>query len=323
VSNPELQVAIEKAVESSTRGDPMTPLLWTCKSIRTIAEEVTNQGHPVSASTVCHVLHEMDYSLQGNAKTLEGSHHEDRDAQFRHISAAATTHMDLGNPVISIDTKKKELVGQFKNGGKEWRPEGTPEKVNVHDFMDKGKGKVNPYGVYDLKRNEGYVNVGTDHDTAAFAVESIRRWWNAYGSPSYPDAKALLITADGGGSNGSRVRLWKAELQKFVDEIGIPVQVCHFPPGTSKWNKIEHRLFSHITLNWRGIPLVSHEVILSLISRTKTKKGLKVRAELDKGNYQTGLKVSDAEFAKINLVRDAFHGEWNYRILPSSMPPAG
>ena len=260
----------------------------------------------------------MGYSLQGNRKTLEGTDHPDRNAQFEFINALAEEAMHNGQPVISVDTKKKELVGQYKNGGKEWRPQGEPEQVNVHDFVNKELGRANPYGVYDLANNTGWVSVGTDHDTASFAVSTIRRWWFAMGEDLYPDARELMIMADGGGSNGSRVRLWKLELQKLADELGIPIRVSHFPPGTSKWNKIEHRLFSYISMNWRGKPLVSHETIVNLIAATTTRKGLKVRAELDSNLYQKGIKISDEEFAAIRISRDEFHGEWNYSIAPSN-----
>lgn len=313
-----LLAALESLVEPVTRGDPESPLRWTCKSLRQLATELGEQGHSVSHTSVGGLLKQLGYSLQGNRKTLEGADHPDRNAQFEYINARVEKALSQGQPVISVDTKKKELVGQFKNGGKEWRPEGDPEKVNVYDFVDKKLGRANPYGVYDLANNTGWVSVGTDHDTASFAVATIRRWWLAMGAPLYPDVKELLITADGGGSNGSRVRLWKLELQQLSDELGIPIRVSHFPPGTSKWNKIEHRLFSHISMNWRGQPLVSHEVIVNLIAATTTRKGLQVRAELDSKPYPKGIKVSDEEFAAIRIVRDEFHGEWNYTILPSN-----
>lgn len=313
-----LLAALESLVEPVTRGDPESPLRWTCKSLRKLAMELGEQGHNVSHTSIGGLLKQLGYSLQGNRKTLEGADHPDRNAQFEYINARVEIALSQGQPVISVDTKKKELVGQFKNGGKEWRPEGDPEKVNVYDFVDKELGRANPYGVYDLANNAGWVSVGTDHDTASFAVATIRRWWLAMGSPLYPDVKELLITADGGGSNGSRVRLWKLELQQLSDELGIPIRVSHFPPGTSKWNKIEHRLFSHISMNWRGQPLVSHEVIVNLIATTTTRKGLQVRAELDSKPYPKGIKVTDEEFAAIRIVRDEFHGEWNYTILPSS-----
>jgi hypothetical protein len=274
-------------------------------------------GHTISHVTVGTLLKELGYSLQGNRKTLEGTNHPDRNKQFEFINEKIKTALVTGQPVISVDTKKKELVGQYKNGGKEWCPQGQPEFVNVYDFVDDELGKVNPYGVYDLGSNSAWVSVGTDHDTASFAVATIRCWWFAMDKALYPDAKELMITADGGGSNGSRVRLWKFELQRLADELAIPIRVSHFPPGTSKWNKIEHRLFSYISLNWRGKPLVSHEVIINLIAATTTCKGLKVRAQLDVNSYPKGIKVSDDEFASIRLTRDNFHGEWNYTIAPN------
>ncbi len=310
--------ALESLVEPVTRGDPESPLRWTCKSLRQLATELSGQGYIVSHTSIGGLLKKLGYSLQGNRKTLEGSDHPDRNAQFEYINARVEEALRKGQPVISVDTKKKELVGQFKNGGKEWRPEGDPEKVNVYDFVDKELGRANPYGVYDLANNTGWVSVGTDHDTASFAVATIRRWWLAMGAPLYPDVKELMIMADGGGSNGSRVRLWKLELQLLSDELGIPIRVSHFPPGTSKWNKIEHRLFSHISMNWRGQPLVSHEVIVNLIAATTTRKGLKVHAELDSKTYPKGTKVTDEDFAAIHILRDEFHGEWNYTIMPSS-----
>ncbi len=313
-----LLAALESLVEPVTRGDPESPLRWTCKSLRQLATELGEQGHSVSHTSIGGLLKQLGYSLQGNRKTLEGADHPDRNSQFEYINTRVEEALSKGQPVISVDTKKKELVGQFKNGGKEWRPEGDPEKVNVYDFADKELGRANSYGVYDLANNAGWVSVGTDHDTASFAVATIRRWWLAMGSPLCPDVKELLITADGGGSNGSRVRLWKVELQQLSDELGIPIRVSHFPPGTSKWNKIEHRLFSHISMNWRGQPLVSHEVIVNLIAATTTRKGLQVRAELDSKPYPKGIKVTDEEFAAICIVRDEFHGEWNYTILPST-----
>ena len=265
------------------------------------------------------MLEELGYSLQGNRKTLEGGAHPDRNAQFEQINQAVETRLFEGEPVISVDTKKKELIGPFKNNGQDWRPEGQPESVRVHDFVDPENGRANPYGVYDLGANAGWVNVGTDHDTASFAVQSIRRWWEVMGKPAYPRATTLLITADGGGSNGSRVRLWKLELQQLADETGLTITVRHFPPGTSKWNKIEHRLFSYISMNWRGRPLISHEVLIQLIVGTRTRGGLAVQAELDKGTYPKGIKVTDEEFSRIRLVRDEFHGEWNYSISPRAL----
>ena len=314
----ELLSALESLVESVTRGDPESPLRWTCKSLRQLESELITQGYIVSHTSIGSLLKKLGYSLQGNRKTLEGTNHPDRNAQFEYINARTEEAVRTKQPVISVDTKKKELVGQFKNGGKEWRPQGDPEHVNVYDFVDKELGRANPYGVYDLANNAGWVSVGTDHDTASFAVSTIRRWWLVMGKPFYPDAKELIITADGGGSNGSRVRLWKLELQQLSDELGIPIRVSHFPPGTSKWNKIEHRLFSHISMNWRGQPLVSHEVIVSLIAATATRKELKVRAELDSKPYPKGIKVTDEELAAIRILRDEFHGEWNYTITPSN-----
>lgn len=315
--DPTIRVALEKLVEPMTVGDPETPLRWTCKSLMQLSRELQSQGHTISHVSVGVLLKEMGYGLQGNRKTLEGKSHPDRNAQFEFINQKADAALLAGQPVISVDTKKKELVGQFKNGGKEWRPEGDPEEVNVYDFVDKELGRANPYGVYDLASNSAWVSVGTDHDTASFAVSTIQRWWNTMGKSAYPDAKELMIMADGGGSNGSRVRLWKLELQRLADEANLTIRVSHFPPGTSKWNKIEHRLFSHISMNWRGRPLVSHEVIVNLIAATTTRKGLMVRAELDSNLYQKGIKVSDQEFSTIRIDRDAFHGEWNYVISPN------
>ena len=307
---------LEKLVEPTTRGDPESCLRWTCKSVRKLAEELEGMGHHVSYPVVAELLHELEYSLQANRKTKEGNDHPDRNAQFEHINARVQQYIDRKQPVISVDTKKKELVGNFKNGGQEWRPKGTPEKVRAHDFLIPELGRAAPYGVYDLAQNTGWVSVGVDHDTASFAVETIRRWWHAMGAEKYPNAKRLLITADGGGSNGSRLRLWKLELQMLADETGLAIAVSHFPPGTSKWNKIEHRLFSFISKNWRGQPLTSLKVIVSLIAGTTTKKGLKVHAEINDRTYPAGIKAGDAEMARINLQRDGFHGEWNYEILP-------
>jgi hypothetical protein len=315
-ADPELAEVLERLVNPATRGDPMSPLRWTCKSTYQLAMELTRQGHPVSPRTVGRLLKADGYSLQSNRKTKEGGDHPDRNAQFEHINATVTKFQQRGQPVISVDTKKKELVGEFKNGGREWQPKGEPEKVLVHDFLDKDLGKAIPYGVYDVGENQGWVSVGIDHDTARFATEAIRRWWKKMGAKRYRDAKALLITADGGGSNGSRCRLWKIALQDLAVRLELPIHMCHFPPGTSKWNKIEHRMFCHITQNWRGRPLVSHEVIIKLIANTATQAGLKIRAELDVGTYPTGIKVTDEELAAINLKRDKFHGEWNYSILP-------
>jgi len=306
--------ALRNLVDSGTMGDPESPLLWTTQSLRTLAATLCANGHKVGHVTVGTLLAEQGYSLQGNKKTLEGTSHPDRDAQFQFIAARAKAFQEQGQPVISVDTKKKELVGPYKNEGRAYRPEGDPVKVKTHDFMDKELGKVAPYGVYDLQNNEAWVNIGTDHDTAAFAVESIRHWWLMMGKARYQNATRLMINADGGGSNGSRVRLWKVELQKFADETGLEVYVSHFPPGTSKWNKIEHRLFSAISLNWRGQPLVSHEVIVNLIESTTTRTGLKVRASLDMNHYAKGNKVADAEMKALSHHPDSFHGEWNYSI---------
>jgi transposase len=311
-----LRSDLDALVEPTSRGDPQSPLRWTTKSIRKLAEELTRQGHKTSHRMVAELLHEMGYSLQANRKTLEGSSHPDRNAQFEHLNAAVQLQLSLGEPVVSVDTKKKELVGPFKNGGREFRPKGEPEEVLVHDFLIPELGRVSPYGVYDVGENAAWVSVGTDHDTSAFAVESIRRWWQTMGKPLYPEAKRLLITADCGGSNGYRVRLWKLELQKLADETGLEMAVCHLPPGTSKWNKIEHRLFSAITQNWRGQPLISHEVVVNLVAATTTKTGLKVRSALDQNSYPAGETVTDAELETLNLRRAPFHGDWNYSLLP-------
>jgi transposase len=319
-TDPTLQEDLEKLINPTERGDPESPLRWTSKSVRHLAEELNRLGHQVSHRIVADILHALGYSLQANRKTLEGASHPDRDAQFENINRQAQEHFATADPVISVDTKKKELVGEFKNGGREWHPKGLPVKVKVHDFVEPELGRAIPYGVYDLATNSGWVSVGVDHDTATFAVETVRRWWYSMGVQSYPTAKRLMITADGGGSNGSRVRLWKVELQKLADELGLPISVSHFPPGTSKWNKIEHRMFSFISQNWRGKPLVSHEVIVSLIAATTTAKGLKVRAELDRAEYPAGRAVSEREVAEVNLLRDSFHGEWNYTISPNNRP---
>jgi len=309
---------LEKLVEPTTRGDPESPLRWTCKSVRQIARELKRLGHRVSHTLVAELLHQLDYSLQGNRKTLEGSSHPDRNAQFEHINRKAKEYLRSKDPVISVDTKKKELVGTFKNGGREWRPQGEPEPVRVHDFVDPDLGRAIPYGVYDLGDNSGWVSVGIDHDTAAFAVATIRYWWRSMGQPTYRRAKRLLITADAGGSNGPKIRLWKTELQELADEIHLPISVCHFPPGTSKWNKIEHRLFSFISQNWRGKPLTSHRVIVNLIAATTTTTGLKVRARLDPHSYPQGVKVPAEDIAALALRPARFHGDWNYTILPRS-----
>lgn len=315
-TDPTLQADLEKLISPAERGDPESPLRWTSKSVRHLAQELKRMGHQASHQMVAQLLHDLGYSLQGNRKTLEGSSHPDRDAQFEHINSQAQEYFATSDPVISVDTKKKELVGEFKNGGREWHPQGMPPSVKVHDFADSELGRAVPYGVYDLAGNSAWVSVGVDHDTSSFAVETIRRWWYSMGSERYPDAKRLFITADGGGSNGSRVRLWKLELQTLADELGIPIAVSHFPPGTSKWNKIEHRLFSFISQNWRGKPLVSHEVIVNLIASTTTQKGLLVRAQLDTTKYPAGRKVREQEIAELDLRRDNFHGEWNYALFP-------
>ena len=311
-----LKSDLERLIDPVTRGDPESPLRWTCKSVRKLAEELQGLGHATSRRMVGELLHGLDYSLQANRKTFEGKSHPDRDAQFEHINAEVQAALRSGEPVISVDAKKKELVGDFKNAGREWHPKGEPEPVRVYDFIIPELGRDTPYGIYDMARNSGWVNVGTDHDTAAFAVASIRRWWASMGKANYPQAKRLLITADGGGSNGSRVRLWKRELQGMADETELEIAVCHFPPGTSKWNKIEHRLFSFVSQNWRGKPLVSHEVIVNLIAATTTQTGLKVTCELDRTAYPLKTKISKVEMEELHLQRDAFHGEWNYTISP-------
>ena len=315
-TDPELSEELDRLVAPSTRGDPQSPLRWTCKSTRHLAQELSHQGHPISARAVAQLLNEAGYSLQGNRKTLEGTAHPDRNTQFEYINAKVKRFQQRAQPVISVDTKKKELVGPYKNHGREWQRKGEPERVDVHDFPDPELGKVIPYGVFDMSRNEGWVSVGIDHDTAQFAAQAIGRWWHKMGAKRYAHAKALLITADGGGSNGSRCRLWKVALQALSLRLSLPIHVCHFPPGTSKWNKIEHRMFCHITQNWRGRPLVSHEVIVNLIANTTTRAGLKIRAELDRGTYPTGIKITDAELAALNLKPDSFRGEWNYVVLP-------
>ena len=315
-SDPGLLGALLGLVRPTERGDPMSPLRWTCLSLRHLADELVKQGHQVSHTVVGVLLKREGFSLQANQKTLEGSSHADRDAQFAHISQSVSHALAGGQPVISVDTKKKELVGPFRNPGREWRPQGTPEQVRVHDFLIEELGRAVPYGVYDLAANAGWVSVGMDGDTAVFAVQTIRRWWQEVGQPRYPAARRLTITADGGGSNGSRVRLWKRELQRLADELGIEVAVHHLPPGTSKWNKIEHRLFSYISQNWRAKPLVSYRVIVSLIGATTTKTGLSVRCELDHKAYPKGVTVSDEDMAALNIHRDTFHGEWNYTIKP-------
>ena len=307
---------LDALVEPTARGDPQSPLRWTCKSTPRLAKELAERGHAVSQRSVCDLLAQLEYSLQAPRKTREGGKQLDRDAQFGYIAAMAAQYQTTGEPVVSVDTKKKELIGDFKNGGREWQPKGAPEAVRVYDFIDPALGKVAPYGVYDVGANQGWVSVGITHDTAEFAVESIRRWWHEMGQPLYPKARRLLITADGGGSNGYRVRLWRVQLQKLADELQMAVQVCHFPPGTSKWNKIEHRMFCHITQNWRGRPLVSREVVVNLIGTTTTAAGLRIQAQLDDNRYAVGIKVTDQELAELAIERDDFHGEWNYRLKP-------
>src|SRR6266851_5548106 len=320
--DPGLRPALLALVEPDMRGDPMSPLRWTTKSARKLAAELTRQGHRVSADTVGDVLREEGFSLQGNAKTIEGRRHPDRDAQFRYLNEQVREHRDAGEPVVSVDAKKKEQAGDYASAGREYQPKGRPVAVRDHDFPDKALGKVTPYGIYDVAANAGWVNVGTDSDTAAFAVESIRRWWQAAGSPAYPGAGRLLITADAGGSNGYRTRAWKAALAALAAETGLQITVCHFPPGTSRWNKIEHRLFSRISMNWRGRPLTSHEVIVNTIAATTTRTGLRVHAELDTGICPAGVKVSDEQMAGLPLRRHAWHGDWNYTLRPEPPAPA-
>ncbi len=320
-TDPELAAALDALVDPDSRGDPMSPLRWTCKSTGQLALALTRGGHPVSRDTVADMLREAGYSLQANAKTSEGNQHPDRDAQFRYLNEQAREFRDAGLPVVSVDAKKKELIGEFKNVGREWEPKGRPVPVNVHDFVDPELGKAIPYGIYDLERNVGWVSVGQDHDTASFAVETLRRWWQGDGISAYPGADQLLICCDGGGSNGYRLRLWKYELARFANDAGLAITVCHLPPGTSKWNKIEHRLFSHISMNWRGRPLTSHEVVVNLIAATTTKAGLKVHAERDRGSYPTSLSVSDADMDQICLAPHPFHGDWNYTISPAFQLP--
>jgi hypothetical protein len=316
VTDPELLADLMALVEPGERGDPMSPLRWTCKSLRQLAAELTARGHPISRTNVGELLKRQKFSLQANSKTREGGDHPDRDAQFIHINQSVTAALAAQQPVISVDTKKKELVGDFKNAGREWRPQSEPEEVQVYDFLSKASGRAVPYGIYDIASNDGWVSVGMNHDTSAFAVQTIRRWWHEVGCKRYPDARCLTITCDGGGSNGSRVRLWKRELQGLANELGIDVTVHHLPPGTSKWNKIEHRLFSFISMNWRAKPLVSYRVIVDLISATTTDTGLKVSCELDTNLYPKGIVVSDEEMASFNIHRAEFHGEWNYTIRP-------
>jgi len=315
-TQPHLKAALNALVEPTSRGDPQSPLRWTCRSVRRLAAELQRQGFSIGRQKVADLLHELGYSLQANRKTREGTNHPDRNAQFEHINRRVKALQRRGQPVISVDTKKKELVGDFRNGGHEWRPAGRPLEVRVHDFQDATLGKAIPYGVYDLTNNEAWVSVGIDHDTAGFAVKTILRWWRRMGRKRFPHARELLITADSGGSNSARCKLWKCALQEFADQTGLKVHVCHFPPGTSKWNKIEHRLFCHITQNWRGKPLSELEIIVQLIGNTTTQEGLKVQAAVDRGNYPKGIKVTDDELETIQLSRAKFHGDWNYTVSP-------
>ncbi len=314
--NPEIKALLEEIIEPETRGDPESPLRWTCKSVRNIADALNKEGLTVSHQTVASILHDLDYSLQGNKKTKEGKNHPDRDGQFKFINKMVKQFLARENPVISVDTKKKELVGNYKNPGKEWQFKGKPKEVNGHDFPDPKIGKAVPYGVYDVADDSGWVNVGISSDTAEFAVESISQWWAKMGKKRYPRSNKLLICADAGGSNGYRSRLWKREIQKFADSANIEISICHFPPGTSKWNKIEHRLFSFISINWRGKPLLTYQTIINLIASTKTKSGLIVKTRLDKNEYKKGIKISNDEIKKLNIVKDNFHGEWNYTVKP-------
>src|SRR5690242_9452839 len=320
-TDPGLAPALRALVDPETRGDPESPLVWTTKSTRNLAEALTGAGHPVSDRTVARMLRALGFSLQANAKVTEGREHTDRDAQSRYLNAQVSEHLAAGAPVLSVDTKKKELVGEFHNGGREYQPTKSPIEVNMHDFPDKELGKAIPYGIYDVAANTGWVSVGADHDTSAFAVETLRRWWTTVGRLRYPGSDRLLICADGGGSNGYRVRAWKIELAAFAAETGLAITVCHLPPGTSKWNKIEHRLFSQITMNWRGRPLTSHETILELIGATTTDTGLRVSATLDTGSYPTGIKISDVAMRALPITRDAFHGDWNYTLHPNPDTP--
>ena len=316
--DPAIRDALLALVEATTRGDPQSPLRWTCKSTRNLAEELRRRGHPVSHQTVAALLDDLGYSLQANRKTREGQDHPDRDAQFEYINRRVRAFQRRGQPVVSVGAKKKELVGDFRQAGREWHPRGQPEKVRSKDFLDKQLGKVIPEGVYDLRRNEGWVSVGIDHGTAEFATQTLRRWWQEMGAPAYPGATELLVTADAGGSNGYRSRRWKVAVQGLADDLGLRIAVCHFPPGTSKWNTIEHRLFCHITKNWRGRPLASRALVVSLIGNTKTKAGLRVQAELDSKLYPTGIKVSDEDYAAVQIEEASFHGDWNYTISPQA-----
>ncbi len=317
-TDPTLLADLERLVDPDSRGDPEQPLRWTAKSVRNLAESMREMGHQISFRTIARLLRDLGYSLQANAKTREGAQHPDRDAQFGHINATVKAALDAGQPAISVDTKKKELIGDFKNGGRELRPKGSPEPVRTHDFKDKELGKANPYGVYDIADDVGWVSVGIDNDTAQFAVASIHGWWRQLGKERYPDATSLTITADCGGSNGNRTRLWKTELQALANKTGLQIKVCHFPPGTSKWNKIEHRLFSFISMNWRAKPLISRQVVIDLIAATTTRTGLSVHARLDEGVYPKGIEITDAELAAVNLQGHEFHPEWNYTIKPST-----
>ena len=317
-TDPTLLADLERLVDPDSRGDPEQPLRWTAKSVRNLAESMREMGHQISFRTIARLLRDLGYSLQANAKTREGAQHPDRDAQFGHINATVKAALDAGQPAISVDTKKKELIGDFKNGGRELRPKGSPEPVRTHDFKDKELGKANPYGVYDIADDVGWVSVGIDNDTAQFAVASIHGWWRQLGKERYPDATSLTITADCGGSNGNRTRLWKTELQALANKTGLQIKVCHFPPGTSKWNKIEHRLFSFISMNWRAKPLISRQVVIDLIAATTTRTGLCVHARLDEGVYPKGIEITDAELAAVNLQGHEFHPEWNYTIKPST-----
>jgi hypothetical protein len=320
-SDPKLRDDLSRLLEPATLGDPEAPLLWTSKSTRRLADALGALGHKISHDSVGRALEDMGYRLQGNRKTEDGDDHPDRDAQFEYINRCARRFQKRHQPVVSVDAKKRELVGNFRNPGREWRPEGSAPRVRTHDFRDEELGIAIPYGIYDLTRNDGWVSVGIDHNTAEFAAESVRRWWERMGSLAYPSAEQLLITADGGGSNGSRARLWKLTLQRLADRLGLRITVCHFPPGTSKWNKVEHRMFCHITENWRGRPLVSRAVIVNLIGHVRTGEGLRIRAELDTNSYPKGIKVSDEELAKVRLRRAKFHGDWNYTILPADTTP--